>query len=161
MPAVVRARVSSEDDKQSTVQIPAGDYNTAIVFMEPATLARGIEQHQDTVRWRLSVDQTIALLPKIHAAPETYTASLATILLPPVHHARQAVAIWYWPLLALPGRVTGLTFRWESDSAWASAEVMIVASEGLAGPFSGMCGLFALPFPGSTDVLQPFGRNWR
>lgn len=161
MPAVVRARVSSEDEKRSTVQIPAGDYNTAIVFMEPATLARGVEQHQDTVRWRLSLEQTIELTAQMHGAAETYSASLGTILLPPVHHARQAVAIWYWPLLALPGRVTGLTFRWESDSARASADVMILASEGLAGPFSGMCGLFALPFPGSTDVLQPFGRAWR
>lgn len=161
MPAVVRARVSSEDEKQSTVAIPAGDYTTAIVFMEPATVSRGIEQHQDTVRWRLSVEQTIELDAKAHGDSETYRASLATVLLPPVHHARQAVAIWYWPLLATPGRVTDVTFRWESDSARASADVLILASDGLAGPLSGMCGLFALPFPGSSDVLQPFGRAWR
>jgi hypothetical protein len=164
MPAVVKARVTSEDDKLSTVKIPAGDYNTAIVFMEPAMLARGIEQHQDTVQWRLSVEQTIELAAALHAPAETITASLATITLPPVHHHRQAVAIWYWPLLGqlgFPGRVTNLTFRWESDSARASAEVVILASEGLAGPISGMCGLFALPFPGPSEILQPFARFGR
>lgn len=160
MPAVVRARVTSEDEKRSTVQVPPGDYNTAIVFMEPATLMRGIEQAQDSVRWRLSVEQTIQIATPAHAPPETYTASLATITLPAVHHARQAVAIWYWPLVgwpSAPGRVTDLIFRWESDSARASAEVMILASDGLAGPFGGMCGLFALPFPGPSEILQPFG----
>lgn len=60
-----------------------------------------------------------------------------------------------WP--SAPGRVTDLIFRWESDSARASAEVMILASDGLAGPFGGMCGLFALPFPGPSEILQPFG----
>lgn len=161
MPAMVRARVTSEDEAQSTVKLPTGEYNTAIVFMEPATVARGLDQHQDTVRWRLSVEQTIEIAPGLHSPAETLTASLATITLPPVHHARQAVAIWYWPLLVLfgaPGRVTGLTFRWESDSARASAEVLVLASEGIAGPVAGMCGLFALPFPGATEVLQPFDR---
>jgi hypothetical protein len=164
MPAIVRARVSSEDEARSAVKIPPGDYNTAIVFMEPATLARGIEQHQDTVRWRLSVEQTIELGAGHHSPAETITASLATITLPPVHHARQAVAIWYWPLwtfFGLPGRITELTFRWESDSARASAEAIVIASEGLAGPVAGMCGLFALPFPGPTDVIQPFARFGR
>lgn len=164
MPAIVKARVSSEDEKRSTVKIPAGDYNTAIVFMEPATVARGIEAHQDAVRWRLSVEQTIELATGAHAPAETYTASLATITLPAVHHARQAVAIWYWPLVAwpgYPGRVTDLVFRFESDSARASADVVIVASDGLAGPIGGMCGLFALPFPGPSDVLQPFARFGR
>lgn len=164
MPAIVKARVNSEDDQQSTVQIPTGDYNTAIIFMEPATLTRGLDQHQDTVRWRLAVEQTIELVPKPHGPAETYRATLATITLPPVHHARQAVAIWYWPLVGwpgFPGRVTDLAFRWESDSGRAAAEVMILASEGLAGPFGGMCGLFALPFPGPSDVLQPFAHRSR
>jgi hypothetical protein len=161
MSAIVRARVSSEDETTSTVKIPIGDYNTAIVFMEPSTVARGFAQHQDTVRWRLSVQQTIEMSAGLHAPAETLTASLATITLAPVHHARQAVAIWYWPLLVAfgePGRVVELSFRWESDSARASADVIVLASEGIAGPVAGLCGLFALPFPGSTDVLQPFAR---
>ncbi|MEZ4301587.1 MAG: hypothetical protein R3B70_42025 [Polyangiaceae bacterium] len=164
MPAIVRARVSSEEDLGSAVQVPPGSYNTAVVFMEPATVARGIDQHQDTVRWRLSVEQTIELAPQLHGQAETYTASLATITLSPVHHARQAVALWYWPILgggSSPGRVTGLAFRWESDSARASADVLILATFSLAAPFAGMCGLFALPYPGSTDVLEPFGSRGR
>src|SRR5262249_59944091 len=109
----------------------------------------------------LSVEATIEL-PAAPAAsrPEDYRASLATIMLPPVHHARQAVAIWYWPIgvaKGAPGRVTALAFRWESDAAFASADVLILATNALGGLVSGHCGLFALPFPGPTQILQPFG----
>lgn len=163
MATVVRARVSSEDEKKSTVEVPAGAYNTALIFMEPATLQRGFEEPQDAVRWRLSVEATIELAASSHQR-EQYRASLATITLAPVHHARQAVAIWYWPLgvrFGVIGRVTGLVFRWESDAARASADVVILATSSLAGPVSGQCGLFALPFPGPNDILQPFGLTGR
>jgi hypothetical protein len=164
MPAIVRARIDSEDEKKSTVEVPAGGYNTALVFMEPATLMRGMDQHQDTVRWRLSVETVMELSAKPPAPRETYRATLATITLPPVHHARQAVAIWYWPISVqkgVSGRVAELIFRWESDAARASAEVMILATGAPAGPMSGLCGLFALPFPGPTDILQPFANVGR
>src|SRR5262245_60401952 len=127
MAALVRARVSSEDEKKSTVEVPAGAYNAAIIFMEPATLQRSFDEPQDTVRWRLSVEATIEL-GAASKPSDDYRASLATITLPPVHHARQAVAIWYWPLSVqsgVKGRVTALAFRWESDAPRASADVLI------------------------------------
>ena len=110
MASIVRARISSEDEKKSTVEIKA-PANLAIVFMEPATVAEQLGESQDTVRWRLSAEVKIGLLPPLDLLggvqapqkgedPETYSASLATILLPPVHHARQAVAIWHWPIVS-------------------------------------------------------------
>jgi hypothetical protein len=162
MASIVRARVNSEDEKKSTVQVPAGAYNAALIFMEPATLRRGFDEPQDTVRWRLSVEATIEIAAPAPGPREDYRSSLATITLPPVHHARQAVAIWYWPISiqkGVTGRVTALVFRWESDAALASADVLILATGSPAGPMTGLCGLFALPFPGPTEILQPFGRT--
>src|SRR5690349_2469298 len=99
MAALVRARVSSEDEKKSTVEVPAGAYNAAIIFMDPATLQRSFDEPQDTVRWRLSAEATIDFGAAAAPNPsDDYRAALATITLPPVHHSRQAVAIWYWPL---------------------------------------------------------------
>lgn len=154
MATVVRARISSEDEKQSTVEIPAGA-TFALVCMEPATLMESLEQAQDSVQWRLSVEVKIELAPAKHSEAETYSVSLATITLPPVHHQRQAVAVWYWPIgVASAGRAAGILFRWESDRARASADVLVMATESASGPQSGWCGLFALPFPGATDVLR-------
>lgn len=156
MATVARARISSEDEKKSTVEIKTAA-SLAIVFMEPATVAEQLGEAQDTVRWRLSVEVKIGLEPSDFGPQETYSASLATILLPPVHHARQAVAIWHWPIspnVLAPGRPMGLVFRWESDRARASADVLVLATDAPGGTQAGLCGLFALPFPGSTDVLH-------
>ena len=169
MASIVRARISSEDEKKSTVEIKA-PANLAIVFMEPATVAEQLGESQDTVRWRLSAEVKIGLLPPLDLLgglqapqngddPETYSASLATILLPPVHHARQAVAIWHWPISSTAltaGRPMGLVLRWESDRARAFADVLVLASDAPGGPQGGLCGLFALPFPGSSEVLHGF-----
>lgn len=152
--------MSSEDEKKSTVEIPRAA-SVALVCMEPATLMERWEEPQDSVRWRLSVEVAIELVPGDRPEPETYSASLATVVLPPVEHARQVVAIWYWPIGATSltgGRVTGLTFRWEADRVRASADVMILVADPSAGPQTGMCGLFALPFPGETDLLRGGGR---
>jgi len=161
MAFIARARVSSEDEKKSTVEI-ASAANLVIVCMEPATLMESLDRPQDTVQWRLSAEVRIELSAKPHAEAELYTASLATITLPPVHHARQAVAILYWPIgPGSIGRVASLVLRWESDQARASSEVFVLATESTTGPQAGLCGLFALPFPGTTDVLRaipPIGR---
>ncbi len=158
MATVARARISSEDEKKSTIEV-ATPANLAFVFMEPATVAEQIGEFQDTVRWRLSAQVKIGLLPEDRADAETYTASLATVVLPPVHHAQQLVAIWHWPISATAlsvGRPMGLVFRWESDRVRASADVVVIAAN-TAGAMHGFCGLFAVPFPGMTDVLTSAG----
>ncbi len=144
----IRARVSSEDEKHSTVEIPAA-MNFAIVFMEPATLMERFGEHQDAVQWRLSAEVEIDISDNPHSEPETYSASLETILLPAVRHAKQAVAILHWPIdVVSVGRIAKVIFRWESDRARASANVFVFATDSASGPRSGFCGLFPLPFPG-------------
>lgn len=155
MGSVTTARISSEDEKKSTVEI-ATPANLAIVIMEPATVAEQISEFQDTVRWRLSAQVKIGLMPEDRSDAATYTASLATIVLPPVHHAQQVVAIWHWPISAnalSAGRPMSLVFRWESDRVRASADVVVIATN-TAGAMHGFCGLFAVPFPGMSDVLS-------
>lgn len=157
MPAVVRASVNSEEKDKSILEIPPGIYNLAIVFQEPAKVMLRPGEHQDVVRWRLSVEAKIELQAKnAQGGRETYQTTFATITLPAPQHERQPVAMWCWPLSSghLIGRVVGLKFRWESDAKRAKADVMVIATTSSTAP---ACGLFALPFPGRSDVLQPFG----
>ena len=157
MPAVIHASVNSEDKDRSVLQVPPGIYNLAIVFQQPATVMLRPGENQDEVRWRLSVEAKIELQSKNAAGGrETYPATFATITLPPLQHERQPVAMWCWPLSSghLIGRVVGLKFRWESDAKRAKADVMVIATTSSTAP---ACGLFALPFPGRSDVLRPFG----
>lgn len=157
MPAIVQGSVSSEDKDHSILEIPAGIYNLAVIFQEPAKVMLRPGEHQDVVRWRLSVEASIELQKKDSSGKrETYQATFATITLPAPHHERQPVAIWCWPLSSghLIGRVVGLRFRWESEAKRARANVMVLATTSATAP---ACGLFALPFPGRSDVLQPFG----
>jgi hypothetical protein len=157
MPAIVRGNVNSEDKERSILEIPAGIYNLAIVFQEPSKVMLRPGESQDVVRWRLSAEATIELQKKDALGKrETYQATFATITLPAPHHEQQPVALWCWPLSSghQIGRVVGLKFRWESDAKRAKAAVMVLATTSTTAP---ACGLFALPFPGRSDVLQPFG----
>jgi hypothetical protein len=148
--ATIKGKVSSEDEKRSTLALPDDAYNVALIFQEPDEVTMNLDAPQDTARWRLSAEMTISL-----DQGERITASCATIELPPVHHKNQLVAMWRWPLSvsAGRGRILTATFRWECDRPRTTANVTIFAVRGGA---SHVCGLFAVPFPGRTDVLAPF-----
>lgn len=148
--ATIKGKISSEDEAKSTFTLPEDGYNIALVFMEPNEVSMHLNSPQDTARWRLSAELTLTL-----DQGERITAACATIELPPVHHNNQLVAMWRWPLAANAGRgrVVSVTFRWECDRPRTTAKVTIFAVRGGA---SHVCGLFAVPFPGQTDVLAPF-----
>src|SRR5262245_60356101 len=157
--ALVTQKISSEE--KSEIALPLDVYNCAFIVQSPDEATDRLDLPHDAARWRLSAELSIETGASITGAPRVLHASLATIVLPAVHHKNQLVAFWRWPLAAqpsMPGRVTTVTFRWESDVPRASASASVLA---LRGARSDACGLFALPFPGPTEILNPFDRRRR
>lgn len=108
-----------------------GPWTHCVVIMEQPPL----QGDNPPPTWRLSATLTLRD-PSIDAGPEPMQADLPTVMVGPLIHRRQIVA-----LAKYPGEVSRWTFRFESDYGRARARVWL--HPGISP--TGECGIFVVP----------------
>ena len=115
--------------RKNEVATEVGLFNHCVVIMEqpPMTL------DAPSPRWRVSATLT---LRDVVLGQKELEADLPVVLLPPVVHKRQVVALAKYPSI-----VVRWSFRFESDDGRARARVWL--HPGTSSP--GECGIFVVP----------------
>lgn len=125
------AKISSEAPKNEIESDPGVALsNQCVLIMEQAP----ISADDPAPIWRVSVGLITQPMVKDHVGP----LLLNTILIGPLLHVRQVVAI-----ARFPADVERWVWWFESDHGRAEASVWILPGRSDAGP----CGLFPVPFP--------------
>ncbi|UQA60408.1 hypothetical protein [Polyangium aurulentum] len=110
-----------------------GPWTHCVVIMEQPPLLGD----DPPPRWRLSA--TLTLRDTIAGNVEAMQADLPTVVVGPLIHKRQIVA-----LAKYPGLVSRWLFRFESDDGRARARVWLHPGNSPMGE----CGIFVVPHPG-------------
>jgi hypothetical protein len=122
------AEIDSEAKKNEVVTTLNGYTNHCVVIMEQGP----IELDAAAPRWRISASLTIHDLP----SDRRIIADLPFILIPPLIHTRQVVAV-----AKIPMTVVRWTFRFECDEVRANAKVWLFPGTST----SSECGIFRVP----------------
>jgi len=123
--------IDSEKERNVVSTDPQlGPWTHCVVIMEQPPL----DGDDPAPQWRISV--TLTLRDALSLGPDVIQADLPTVVVGPLIHKRQIVA-----LAKYPGLVLAWAFRFESDAGRAKARVWLHPGNSPIGE----CGIFVVP----------------